>query len=116
VKLKKRDNISILIFWILFSFILFFVISNLKIEQKRKELTKEIDNLTAELKVLEKRQADLRELMLKSKEETFLEEKAREEGYVREGEEIIVIKKIEDEKTEKEPETIWYKIFNLLKK
>jgi cell division protein FtsB len=91
------------------------VISNLKIEAKRKELKKEIEKLKTELQVLKERNEELKKAISKAKSETFWEERAREEGYVKEGEEAIVIKKIGEEKKEK-PETIWQRVINFFKK
>jgi cell division protein FtsB len=90
-------------------------ISNLKIEKRRKELKREIENLNSTLQTLKEKNEDLKKAILKAKSENYWEEKAREEGYVKEGEEAIVIKKVGEEKKEKS-ETIWQRIINFFQR
>jgi cell division protein FtsB len=88
----------------------------LKIEKKRNELKKEIENLNSGLQLLKERNEELKKLINKTKSESYWEEKAREEGYAREGEEVIVIKKVEERKEEKKPETIWQRMIKIFQK
>jgi cell division protein FtsB len=117
VRLKREDQKKFQIFLFLIStfLIIFLVVSNLRIEKKRNELKREIEKLRAELQFLEEKNKKLKEAISKAKSETYWEEKAREEGYVKEGEEAIVIKRIGEEKKEK-PETFWQKIINFFQK
>jgi len=115
VKLKQKDqkNFHFFLFFILTFLTIFLLISNLKIEAKRKELKKEIESFKEKLQILEKRNEDLKKTISKAKSQSYWEEKAREEGYLKEGEEAIVIKRIgEKEKTE----TIWQRIINFFQK
>jgi cell division protein FtsB len=113
VKLKRENQKKFHVFLFLISafLIVFLAISNLRIETKRNELKKEIDKLKAELQVLKERNEALKKAISRAKSESYWEEKAREEGYIKKGEEAIVIKIIGEEKKEK-PETIWQRIIN----
>ena len=117
MKLKRENQKKFHVFLFLISafLIVFLAISNLRIEAKRNELKKEIDKLKAELQVLEERNEELKKAISKAKNESYWEEKAREEGYAKEGEEVIVIKKVGEEKKEKS-ETIWQRIINFFQK
>jgi cell division protein FtsB len=117
VRVNKKGQKNSPVFFIVVSLflIIFLVTSNLKIEKKRNELKKEIETLKAELQVLEEKNGELKRAISKAKSETFWEEKAREEGYIREGEEVIVIKKVGEEKKENS-ETIWQKMINFFRK
>jgi cell division protein FtsB len=117
VRLKKEDqkNFQLFLFFISLLLIALLAVSNWKIEAKRKDLKKEIENLTSQLQILKKRNEELKEAISKAKSESYWEEKAREEGYLKEGEEAIVIKKMEEEE-KKKPETIWQRIINFFQK
>jgi cell division protein FtsB len=117
VRLKKEDQKKFQVFLFLVSafLIIFLAISNLRIEAKRNELKKEIEKLKTELQVLEERNEELKKEISRAKSESYWEEKAREEGYVKEGEEAIVIKKIGEERKETQ-ETIWQKIIKFFQK
>jgi cell division protein FtsB len=118
VKLKKenKNNFQIILFLISTFLIIFLTISNLRIEAKREELKKEINNLMAQLQILTKRNEELKKNILQVKSESYWEEKAREEGYVKTGEEMIVIKRTGEQKKEILPEGIWQKIINFFQK
>ncbi len=68
----------------------------LKIGQKREELKSELKELKEKLTQLEKRKEFLQDQIAKVQRESFWEEKIREEGYVREGENLVVILKPEN--------------------
>ena len=118
MKLKKenKNNFQIILFLISTFLIIFLTISNLRIEAKREELKKEINNLMAQLQILTKRNEELKKNILQVKSESYWEEKAREEGYVKTGEEMIVIKRTGEQKKEILPEGIWQKIINFFQK
>jgi len=59
--------------------------------QKRRELKSELSELKEKLAQLEKRKEFLQNQIAKVQKESFWEEKIREEGYVREGENLVVI-------------------------
>jgi cell division protein FtsB len=121
VRLKKekegQKGFQFFLFFVSTFLIIFLTISNFKIEARRKELKKEIENLTSELQVLKRKNEELEKAISQAKNESYWEEKAREEGYVKEGEEVIVIKKVEEKEKEKErPETLWQKIIKIFQK
>ena len=95
-KRKKRDSREERIFQILFPiFILAFIglllISNLKINQKRAKLTEEIEFLKKEIEILEEKKQKLETGLSQTEKESYWEEKIRQEGYMKEGENPVVI-------------------------
>jgi cell division protein FtsB len=99
-----------------FFFIGFLVFSNLKLERKKREISQQIEDLKLKIEELEEKKKKLEEAVSQTQNKNYWEELAREEGYVKEGEEAIVIKKVEEEKgKEKEEEKIWLKIFEEIK-
>ena len=70
----------------------FLVISNLRINQRRAELTTRIEAFKKEIQILEEKNQELQSGIIRSGEEDFLEEKAREQlGLKKPGEEVVVI-------------------------
>jgi cell division protein FtsB len=99
-----------------FFFIGFLVFSNLKLERKKREISQQIEDWKLKIEELEEKKKKLEEAISQTQNKNYWEELAREEGYVKEGEEAIVIKKVEEEKgKEKEEEKIWLKIFEEIK-
>ena len=95
-KRKKRDSKEERIFQILFPFftialIGLLLISNLKINQKRAKLTEGIESLKKEIEILEEKKQKLETGLSQTEKESYWEEKIRQEGYVREGENPVVI-------------------------
>ena len=95
-KRKKRDSREERIFQILFpiftlTLIGLLLISNLKINQKRAKLTEEIESLKKEIEILEEKKLKLEAGLSQTEKESYWEEKIRQEGYVREGENPVVI-------------------------
>ena len=95
-KIKKRDLKEERISQILFplftlALIGFLLISNLKINQKRAKLTEEIESLKKELEILEEKKQKLEAGLSQTEKESYWEEKIRQEGYMREGENPVVI-------------------------
>ena len=109
-KRKKRDSREERIFQILFpiftlTLIGFLIISNLKINQKRAKLTEEIESLKKEIEILEEKKLKLEAGLSQTEKESYWEEKIRQEGYMREGENPVVIlppKETPEEKVVKE--------------
>lgn len=119
-KQKKRKFSEEVIFQTLFIFLIlvligFLIISNLKINQKRKELGEKIDNLKKEIQALEEKKNTLEAGISQTGKESYWEGKVREQGYVREGEEPIVVLPKKEEKTEKEEEKNFLSSPKLLK-
>ena len=95
-KRKKRDSKEERIFQILFPFftialIGLLLISNLKINQKRAKLTEGIESLKKEIEILEEKKQKLETGLSQAEKESYWEEKIRQEGYMREGENPVVI-------------------------
>ena len=95
-KIKKRDlkeeRISQILFPIFtLALIGLLLISNLKINQKRAKLTEKTESLKKELEILEGKKQKLETGLSQTEKESYWEEKIRQEGYVREGENPVVI-------------------------
>lgn len=94
----------------------FLIISNLRLNQKRKELTDRIKLLKEEIQILEERKEKLKAQISQTKKESYWEARAREQGYMREGEKMIVIKTVsESPKKEIEKKNLWQKFLEELK-
>ena len=76
----------------------FLVFSNYKIYQKRAEMKSVIQELEEQIKEKELRKQELLLQIEQSYEVDDLERKIREQGYKKENEKVIVIKKQENEK------------------
>jgi cell division protein FtsB len=117
---KKKDSqtlfFSILIGVLLFGTIAFLIISNLRISQKRTDLTARIESLRAEIQTLEEQKRELESGIAQTQSETYWEEKAREQGYQKPGEEtVVVLPPEEEEKGEaEEEESFWQKLLDKL--
>jgi len=95
-KIKKRDSREERISQILFpiftlALIGLLLMSNLKINQKRTKLQEEIESLKKELEISEEKKQKLETGLSQTEKESYWEEKIRQEGYVREGENPVVI-------------------------
>lgn len=91
------------------------IVSNFKIERERVKLEKTLWQLNTKIEQLKKRQEQIRQVLSKIQDGTYLEELARERGFVKDGEEKIVIKRIESEKETSQP-SIWFQIFRFFTK
>ncbi|XOB41384.1 MAG: FtsB family cell division protein [Candidatus Nealsonbacteria bacterium] len=99
-KLKKQKKLSSktedLFFQIIFVFLLvFFVgylaVSNYRIARKRGELNERIESLTEEIQTLEAERQRLEAGIVETQKDVYWEERVREQGYVKEGEEQVVV-------------------------
>ena len=95
-KVKKRGTLKSIFFSIFLGLIFlatisFLVFSNWKINQKRTELQNKIDNLKKEIENLETKKTDLEAGISQTAEEIYWEEKIREQGYKKPGEEQVVV-------------------------
>ena len=106
----------ILIGIITFGLIGFLVISNWKIIQKRAELQSKIESLKKEIQILEEKNQQLRAGILETTKESYWEEKIRQEGYKRPGEEQVVVLPPEKSQEEevKEEKNLWQKFLEKL--
>ena len=111
-KQKKRNFKEEIIFQILFSLstlilIGFLIFSNLKISQKREKLAEEIESLKKEIQIFEEKKQKLEAGISETEKESHWEEEARGQGYVREGENPVVVLPPKEEKIEKEEKNFW---------
>ena len=90
---KRFQNIffSVLIGVFLFAVIGFFVVSNLRISQKRGELVEKIEELKKEVQLMEERNEQLKSGITQTESDAYWEAKLREQGYKKPGEEAIVV-------------------------
>ncbi|MBZ9571802.1 septum formation initiator family protein [Patescibacteria group bacterium] len=99
--------------------IAFLLLSNSRINQRKRELTSQIERLKEEIQTLEKKNEELKAGIFQISDESYLEKVAREKFLLKkEGEEVVVISpsgETEEEKTE-EPKSLWQKILEKLEK
>ena len=69
----------------------FLVLSNFRISQKRSQLQNEIENLENEIKGLDQKNAELETGISKASQDSHWEEKVREQGYQKPGEQQVVV-------------------------
>jgi cell division protein FtsB len=119
-KKSKKDShqtvfFSILIGIFLFGVVGFLIISNLKINQKRTEMINRIETLKKEIQILEEKNKKLKAGILQTESKTYWEEKLREQGYKKPGEEAVVVLPPEENQTPTEKEkSFWEKIWEKL--
>jgi len=82
-------SISIGIF--LLAIVGFLVVSNLKINQKRAELTEKIEELERDIRLFSERNEQLKAGIARTESDDYWEAKLYEQGYRKPGEETIVI-------------------------
>ncbi len=91
-KKSKEEIIFQAIFFVsILSFIGFLAFSNWKISKKREELTTKIESLKEEIGLLEQEKQQLETGISETEKESYWEEKVREQGYVKEGENPVVV-------------------------
>jgi len=98
--------------------IVFLIISNWRVNQKRMELRAKAEQLQKEIQFLEEKKKQLEAGVYQIGQEEYLEEKIREQGYNKPGEEAVVIKP-EQEQSENKAETepgFWERVFNIFKR
>ncbi len=95
-KIKKDDG-SQDMFFAVFLAVLFFgtvgflIISNYRINQKRSEMLGKIDSLQQEIQNLEQQNVNLQAGISQATSASFQEEKMREQGYQKPGEQNVVV-------------------------
>jgi len=113
IKKGSRKNIlsPILIIITILAVIGFLTFSNLKISQRRAELRSQIESVKKEIQLLEKKNSELRAGITKTESESYWEEKIREQGYKKLGEEQVVVLPPEEskEKETKTEKSFWQK-------
>ena len=100
-KFKKEDKTQD-IFFSVFLTVLFFgavgflVVSNYRINQKRSEMLEKIDSLKKEIQVLQQKNKGLEVGISQATSTAYQEEKMREQGYQKPGEQNVVVLPPED--------------------
>ena len=92
--------------------ILFLFDANFRINRKRNQLQSQISQLEEELKERQAKKAQYEQGLSRAKTQEFLEEKIREQGYQKPGEEVFVVVPPEEDKQEevKKEKTFWQKL------
>ena len=116
----KRIFLS-MFFVVLFVLIIgFLVITNMKIKQRREELSTRIATLKQEVALLEEKNQEIKERISQSESEEYLEEVARDQLSLKApGEEVVVVKREgedKEEEIEEEKETWWEKFKSIWKR
>ncbi len=117
-KNKKRGShqtifLAVLIGLLLFSAVGFLIFSNLRIAQKRAELSTKIENLEGEIQTLKLRKAQLEAGISQTETNDYWEGKVREQGYKKSGEEqIVIVPQGEGEIQEKQEKNFWQKFLD----
>jgi cell division protein FtsB len=112
-RIGKRNSYQTIFFSILIGSLLilavgFLVFSNLKISQIRAELTAKIEDFKKEIQILEKKNQELRAGITRTESESYWEERIREQGYKKPGEEQVVVLLSEGGEVKKEEESsLW---------
>ena len=92
IKNSSRFDFSLIFFLVLIiGTLIFLVISNVKIFQKRASMTNEIQDLQEQIQRLEDSKENLELNISKADQDSYWEEQAREQGYVKEGEKQVVV-------------------------
>ncbi len=89
---RREDLFFQVIFVLLFIFFIsYLIISNYRIIKKRGELSKRIESLTEEIQMLENEKQRLEAGISETQKDVYWEERVREQGYVKEGEQQVVV-------------------------
>ena len=120
-KTKKREKggsfqnifFSLLIGVLFLGAIGFLVVSSLNINQKRLEKTEMIEELKEEIRLLEEKNENLKAGIIDTESDVYWEEKMRERGYKKPGEEAVVVLPPEEMKEEQASEkSLWQKFLD----
>ena len=115
---KKREFLQGIFFSSLIGIFLlgavgFLVISSLNINQKRSEMIERIGELKEEIMLLEENNDKLRAGIIQTESDVYWEEKMRERGYKKPGEEAVVVLPFEETKEEQVSEkSLWQKFLD----
>ncbi|PIU98262.1 hypothetical protein COS61_02325 [Candidatus Wolfebacteria bacterium CG03_land_8_20_14_0_80_40_12] len=118
-KTKKglRQNIffSVLLGVLLLVVVGSLIIANWRINQKRAEYHAQIEALQAELQALETKRQQLQAQISQTAEEDYWEEKIREQGYKKPGEEVVTVLPAEEETTGEPAKGFWGQVWDKIK-
>jgi len=92
IKKSRKDNFfSALPIFLIFVFLGFLIISNVRIMQRRSDMLSEIQRLKQEIQELEDKTSNLESEISETDTEVYWEESAREQGFIKEGEIPVVV-------------------------
>lgn len=121
-KKNKREVLKSVFFGVFLvmlalGFIAFFVISDFRITQRRKEMLGQIGVLQQEIRAIQEKNAKLAEGISQGQQDAFWEEKLREQGYKKPGEEqVVVLPPQESTSTQTNGQkNFWQKVLNIFK-
>jgi len=102
---------SVLIIISILAVVGFLIFSNLRISQRRAELRSQVEAIEKKIQLLEEKNQELRAGIIKTQSESYWEEKIREQGYKKPGEEQVVVLPPEGskEKETKAEKSFWQK-------
>jgi len=113
IKKGSGKNIfsSVLIIISILAVVGFLIFSNLRISQRRAELRSQVEAIEKKIQLLEEKNQELRAGIIKTQSESYWEEKIREQGYKKPGEEQVVVLPPEGskEKETKAEKSFWQK-------
>ena len=118
IRFKKRGSKRSSIFFYIFLGVLvliitgFLVDANFTINKKRNEMAAQISHLEKELQSLEEKKAKYEQWQSLAETDEFWEEKLREQGYKKPGEEVFVVLPKEEVKKEEavKEKSFWQKL------
>ncbi len=97
----KEDTVFQIVFLGLILFLIgSLAVSILRVRQRKAELTEKIDSLKEEIRLMEEEKEGLEAGISQTEKESYWEERVREQGYVKEGENQVVVLGPEGEETE----------------
>jgi len=111
---RQNTFFSLLLGGLLLIVVIFLVVSNLRINQRRADLTSKLDNLKKEITDLEKEKEDLQAKAAQGNDQSYLEQQARERFNLKKpGEDVITVIPPEQVQatTTKEASKPWWNIF-----
>lgn len=118
---KKKEPKEEVIFQILFAILILIligiiIVSNFKISKKRTYLLKKIESLKKEIQDLEEKKKKLEAGISQTEKESYWEEIIRQKGYVKEGEnQVVVLPPPEGEQEELQRQGFFQNLFEKLK-
>ncbi|MEK9135376.1 MAG: septum formation initiator family protein [Patescibacteria group bacterium] len=95
-------------------FIAFFIISDLRITQRRKEMLSQIDILQKEIQATQEKNDKLKAGITQIGKDVYWEEKIREQGFKKPGEEQVVVLPPQGSTVEpsQQQKNLWQKLLN----
>jgi membrane-bound ClpP family serine protease len=120
VKIKKESKFEALFLPVIVGIALlgsmtFLVVSNVRITQQRSAMNDQIEDLQGQIAALEEIKAQYERGLISAEEAAYWEERLREQGYKKPGEEaVVVLPEDEEEQTVADNQGLWDKIKGFL--